>query len=606
MRDISLPMVNDELLEGIWLAVTRDFRWVAAPMVVTNGVIFLLIYSYVPLSLSLAWMFVGSIIPLARIRILHAIAKNENRPVHCRVQLLVYVAVIHGFSRAASVLFFPFIPELNQALLCIIHTSVCASAIATLVGYRPLVLGFVTPIVGSLALMWLLQAPLRGESMNLLHLSVGLLMVLLWLTLVIQAKDFFTVFKESFTLRFQQRGLAAELQIALAQQRELAASLQIALAKAESSDRAKTRFLAAASHDLRQPLHSLSLFAMALRRRDLDLRSSEIVECIHAATSALAKQMDGILDISKLDAGIMSTEIQAFHLAPLVGRLGKETSEVAMRKGLELISECPKDLIAFTDPILLERMIRNLLDNALKYTKEGYVKLVAIRNNDNIFLTISDTGIGIPFDEQQQVFEEFYQLENPERDRNKGLGLGLSIVRRLAQLLQLNLKLTSESGRGTEVELKLLVGDVHRLSGSLNKTKPQRDDYQNLHVLIIDDERSVREGMHALLSELGCHVSQADSSESAAVTCQQIRPDLVLADFRLKGNDTGIIAINAVRKIHPSIPACLISGDTANTSLQAAVQHGLILHHKPVSFDILQSELDRAIEQKNAMRPNHI
>lgn len=584
-------MVNDELLEGIWLAVTRDFRWVAAPMVVTNGVIFLLIYSYVPLSLSLVWMFVGSIIPLARSTITRAIAKYESQSVLGRLELLFYVAVVHGFSRAASVLFFPFIPELNQALLSIIHTSVCASAIATLVGYRPLVVGFVTPIVGSLAFMWALQTPLRDGSMNFLHLAVGLLMVVLWLTLVVQAKDFFTVFRESFALRFQQR--------------ELAASLQIALGKAESSDRAKTRFLAAASHDLRQPLHSLSLFAMALRRRDLDLRSSEIVECIHAATGALARQMDGILDISKLDAGIMSTELQAFYLAPLIGRLGKETSEVATRKNLELFSECPKELIAYTDPILLERMIRNLLDNALKYTKEGHVKLVAIKNDYHIFLTISDTGIGIPLGEQKQVFEEFYQLENPERDRNKGLGLGLSIVRRLAQLLQLNLKLTSELGRGTEVELKLLVGDVHRLSGSINKPKPQRNEYQNLHVLIIDDERSVRDGMHALLSELGCHVSQADSSENAAAISEQTRPDLVLADFRLKGNDTGIIAINAIRKIHPDLPACLISGDTANTSLQAAVQHGLTLHHKPVSFDILQSELDRALEQKNTMKPHH-
>jgi signal transduction histidine kinase/CheY-like chemotaxis protein len=575
-----------ELFDGLWNAVSRDFKWVALPVLVTNIFIFLLVYRDVPLWASLGWLCLASAIPLFRPLIMLWIAQDGRRAVHIRLRLLTTVCLLHGSIRSLSIFFFPFIPDLSKALLSLIQVSVCTSAIATLAGYLPLVLSFVGPILGSLSLMWFAYPVRHQDRQENIGLWIACMLLLLLLMTTIQAKNFYANFKESFILRFQQRGLAETLKQALAQ--------------AESSNRAKTRFLAAASHDLRQPLHSLALFAMALKRRHLDARSAEISDCISQSTQALALQMDGLLDISKLDAGVISVEKQIFQLNQLFDRLVQELRPIAAQKNLILEHHCIEALATNTDPTLLERMLRNLLDNAIKYSKRGRIDLRVTAIDGQLHIAIQDTGIGIAQHEQEHIFEEFYQLDNAERDRTKGLGLGLAIVRRIGDLLEIPVRMQSVENHGTCFELQLPLIVSHVPQKNQGQAKTVLIDYSTLIVAVVDDEPSIRQGMSALLQELGCQVHQADSTVALAALCQQLRPDLILADYRLRGGDTGVDAIKTVRSVWPEMPAALISGDTAKTSLIAAAQLGLHLHHKPVSFDALQRELERAVQHKSA------
>ena len=584
MADLDDHPSEAELLEGIWLATLRDFKWVAAPMILTNVAIWFLVSPYVSPLASCGWFVCASIIPLTRQSIMRGIAAAAPSSMRSRISWLLGVCVLHGLTRGAAVLFFPYIPDLSKAALSLIQVGICSASVATLVGHLPLVVAFITPMLAPLSIMWLrLSTP---DSSADLGVWVGAMVALLWIVTLIQAKDFFAIFTESFTLRFQQRGLAATLEQALKQ--------------AESANRAKTQFLAAASHDLRQPLHSLALFSMALSRRHLDPRSAEIVECVDLATQALAKLLDGLLDISKLDAGLMQAELHTVPLAPLLFGLANESRELAGRKGLTMHCVCAAALTARTDPLLLERLLRNLIDNALKYTLDGGVTISAEAAPHHVVVRVSDTGIGIAAPEHARVFEEFYQLGNSERDRAKGLGLGLAIVRRLALLLQAELALASAPGQGSCFSLSLEAGAPAGVAAPAGAA--QTVDYSRLRVLVVDDEIGVRQGMRALLEELGCSVLLADGSAAAVQACDGRRPDLVLADFRLRAGDSGIGALRAVWQAWPGVPAALITGDTAASSLTEAASLGVPLHHKPVRFDTLKGELERAIAHQSTKR----
>ena len=318
---------------------------------------------------------------------------------------------------------------------------------------------------------------------------------------------------------------------------------------------------------------------------------------MNLALQALGSQLDALLDVSKLDAGVVPVQPRAFALHPFLTQLVAEFEPVARRKGLRLHLACPLDACVRTDTLLFERVLRNLVDNALKYTDQGQVQLqvtvtVLARPlaGPALRLTVSDTGPGIPHDEQQRVFEEFYQLGNPERNRNQGLGLGLAIVKRLADLLQLQLRLQSTPGVGTQVSLVLPQAELPAPVAA----PPPPDGaalLAGLHLLVVDDEEAVRQGMLAVLGGLGCQVSVAADADEALAAAAGQRPDAVLADLRLRGSDDGIAAVARLRVQHPGLPALLISGDTAPERLREARTAGLRLLHKPVALSTLVQAL---------------
>lgn len=368
--------------------------------------------------------------------------------------------------------------------------------------------------------------------------------------------------------------------------------LENTLARAEAAGNAKTRFLAAASHDLRQPIHALSLFSATLGMRNLDLRTTQIAQSIDAAVKALAYQLDALLDISKLDAGIVTANKTRFNLSDFLVRLRDEFATQAEDREIKLQLECPVNAIVNTDHALLERIIRNLIGNAINHNMDCTIQLVVDRSADHWELSVADTGRGIPREEQGKIFEEFYQLENPERDRSKGLGLGLAIVQRLSELLELDMQFESETGWGTRFKLHL-TADVAQ-PGTFNGVHTRRTSLEGLSVLVVDDESAVRDGMKVLLEVLGCHVQIAGSTSAAISLATSHKPDLALVDLRLRDHDSGINTIDRLHHLYPGLPAIIISGDTAPDRLQQAKKAGIPVLSKPVLFEPLKDAISKA------------
>jgi signal transduction histidine kinase/CheY-like chemotaxis protein len=506
------------------------------------------------------------------------LAAAQHMPATKRLRWASAVSSLNGIVYSASVAFVPFLSDYERMVQTIILLGLCAGSVATTAGYWPVLLSFLLPLSLSNSLAWALAGGGQRPTAWLEWALAALIWGFAWI-LAGMARDTYRVFVESVLIRQQQ---------AHSNQ-----ALRVALDRAESAMSAKTRFLASASHDLRQPMHTLSLFGSALMRRPLDESSSAIVRSMNLALHSLTSQMDVLLDISKLDAGVVEVNAQVFGLQIWLGRICQEFQATAQAKGLALELSCPPEAFVESDPALLERVLRNLIDNAIKYTDHGHVSVLVERDGALWRVCICDTGRGIAADEQARIFEEFYQVGNPERDRANGLGLGLSIVGRLVDLLDLHLALSSTLGQGCRFSLGLEAAEFRAERGAEVPTGSLQ--LPHLHVLVLDDEAPVREAMSSLLSAHGCLVTAVGSTREAMLQSLLRRPDIVLSDLRLRGSDEGIAAVRSLRSALPGLPALLISGDTSPARLREAHAAGLLLLHKPVLEDQLLAAIKTAL-----------
>jgi signal transduction histidine kinase len=392
---------------------------------------------------------------------------------------------------------------------------------------------------------------------------------------------------ESFNMRFEN------LQLIEALERERQ-EVSLARDRAEAANRAKSRFLAASSHDLRQPLHTLSLYSAALKLQAPNGATGEIAGHIDKALAALSALVNSLLDISKLDAGAVQPEPQCTGLKALIERIEADYRPVARERELEF-RVAAADVQVKTDPVLLERLLRNLVDNAFKYTAGGGVTLAVVPDELKVRIAVRDTGAGIPAAERERIFEEFYQIGNPERDRSQGLGLGLAIVRRLAQLLGLEVELESEPGRGSTFAVtvpRAMEGQTAPRAPAAPVAATSRG-LDGAQVLVIDDEPEVRTGMQTLLESLGCRVAVCGGYAEAErlLDEQALEVDVIVADFRLRQHENGIDTVRRLRARLGEVPALLVSGDTAPERLREAQSSGLPLLHKPVSADKLMETM---------------
>jgi CheY-like chemotaxis protein/nitrogen-specific signal transduction histidine kinase len=374
-----------------------------------------------------------------------------------------------------------------------------------------------------------------------------------------------------------------------------------ARARAEEANRSKSLFFAAANHDLRQPLHSLGLFATALRNNSAGRSSQALVDQILQCTESLEQLFDNLLDISKLDAGQVEVKREIVPVDAVFDRVRSTFSVPAQDKGLRLTVRHSKMMLA-TDATLLFRVLSNLVSNSLRYTENGGI-LVACRRRGNVAkVEVWDTGIGIPAEQHERIFEEFYQLNNPARDRSRGLGLGLATVRRIVQLLGHPLWLRSTVGRGSRFTVEVPIADPTRVQ-SVAATIEQK--VPNLIggklIVVIDDEESVRLGMQSLLESWGCKCITAMDSAEALRSIDGRSPDFIIADLRLRGESTGIDAIRDLRaQLGNSIPAVLISGDTATEQLRKVSAAGLTMMHKPLKAVRLRALLNHEFAKRIA------
>lgn len=375
------------------------------------------------------------------------------------------------------------------------------------------------------------------------------------------------------------------------------AALRVKKDEAETATLAKSRFLAAASHDLRQPTHALGMFVARLGQLPHRAETTHLIGNMESAVQALQDLLDGLLDISRLDAMAVQVQVQPFALADIFDQLGAELALTAVEKGLRLRIR-PTAVWLMSDPTLLHRILLNLLGNALRYTKVGGV-LLACRvraGGQHASLEVWDSGIGIAPEHHQAIFTEFYQVGNVERDRGKGLGLGLNIVRRTAQLLGHRLQMWSRPGIGTRfsIEVPLLPPGAAMERPSPPQVKPF-DDLAGLVVLVIEDDALAREALVSLLASWGSVVVQAEGLATAQWPLKHgLVPDLIISDYRLLDGENGMDTVRQLRAAAGRpIAACLMSGDTDPNLIKAARDAGLTLLHKPVRPAKLRSLIRR-------------
>lgn len=388
------------------------------------------------------------------------------------------------------------------------------------------------------------------------------------------------------------------------QNRELARALEQRSREAESANLAKSRFLASASHDLRQPVHALGLLIDVLRGQGLNDAQAETVAQLARSTEALEGLFNGLMDISKLDAGAVEVRNSALPLAPLLTALAAEFAPEARAKGLRLrVRTLP--VMVRSDALLLGRVLRNLLANALRYTDSGGVLLACRRRGEDVAVELWDTGKGIAAAEQAAVFEEFYQCANPERDRALGLGLGLAIVQRLVRLLDIQLTLRSRPGRGTLFRLQLTtVAAEQRAITAPDLAVTPAAPLAARFVVVVDDDALVRVATEKLFAGWGCAtIACADLAELRRVSADWSRaPDLLVTDLRLSGDDNGMTVIDWLREEYNChTPAVIMTGDVVVPTVQAD-PHTLVLH-KPVTPHALREAVQTLLVSRDEPQP---
>ena len=377
---------------------------------------------------------------------------------------------------------------------------------------------------------------------------------------------------------------------------EATAELRARKDEAERANLAKSRFLAAASHDLRQPLHALGLFLSELAQQPLDERSRQITGRLTASTEAMEGLLDSLLDISRLDAGVLTPERSVFDMHAKLEHIIAGQASAAAARGLDLRLRCPP-CWAVSDPLLFERIVANLVGNAIRYTPQGRVLVVCRRRGERLRVEVRDSGPGIAADDQEVIFQEFVQLGNAERARDKGLGLGLAIVRRLVDLLGHHLELRSALGRGSVFAVELPAAPPPEPAPG-DREALALGQFDGLQVLLADDDALALGAMSSLLASWGCDVTAAHTADELLdALASGNAPDILITDLRLGGATDGLALIAAVRSQpgRAELPAVLISGDTAPETLARIQASGVLMLHKPVRPARLRALMHRLL-----------
>ena len=362
----------------------------------------------------------------------------------------------------------------------------------------------------------------------------------------------------------------------------------------ERADQAKSRFLASASHDMRQPLHAIGLFLSALQARERNPGKLGIIRDLKKSAEALDGLFSSFLDVSRLDADVI--EFNPIHIkaSGLFETLRAQIEHQAATKNIELRIRDEQHVL-YCDPVLLERILRNLLSNAVQHTNTGYISLSCEASSDGKnLIKIEDSGIGIPHGSLDDIFLEYFQLDNSAHVRKKGLGLGLSIVHRLCAFMDLPLDVKSTEGVGTVFSVTVPAGDQTRIP--LVDDQTRRYPPEGLLALVIDDDLQVLQAMRLMLEARGCRALLAESSGHAikAVALEERVPDIVICDYALGNNLSGLDAVEAVREaLEQTIPAIIVTGDTSAQRLRLVKEAGLSLLHKPVQPEQLDAFIER-------------
>ena len=405
--------------------------------------------------------------------------------------------------------------------------------------------------------------------------------------------------EDTVRLRTEQyESLNAQLTRELDSRREIELALKAAKQSADIANQGKTRFLAAASHDLRQPLNSALLFLESVEDAQLGQNNRELVQRATVALASLNNLLGTLLDSARLDSGGISPRIDDFPLAALFERIGPEFQSVARAAGIEL-AFIQSRLWLRTDLHLLETVLRNFISNAIRYTPRGRVLVGCRRRHEAVDICVYDTGIGIEATHLQKVFEEYYQVPMAERPRDAGIGLGLSIVSRIARLLSLDCSVESRLGAGSRFTVRVPNGTPRQDARPLDlwcRDATRVNSRRCLNVIVIDDHPEVLRGMAAILAKWGHRAITASTATDAVVQMitADLQPDLVISDYHLAAGAKGDQAIVEVqREFDSGAPALIMTSDTDPALRERLQARGMTVLAKPINLGKLRAMMDR-------------
>lgn len=474
-----------------------------------------------------------------------------------------------------------FLPEtpLLLSFTVVVLTGLVCGTVPSLSAFPPALIGSILATVLPVAARVITSG--SAISAGFLFLLVSLVVINFY-----YCRITYRMLRETISLRLENERLVEHLQ----EERD----------RAQTADRAKTRFLAAASHDLRQPIHALSLLvstiAVLAKRGNVPAEQARgLAGRAKSIIGNLSGLLNALLDISKLDAGIVTVARETVELRELFRDFREEFAAEAKLRGLKW-RVVDSDLKVESDPMMLKRVLNNLLTNAFRYTREGGVVLGCRKRGDFVEIQVWDTGPGIAVDQRTMIFEEFVQLQNPARDRTQGLGLGLAIVRRTAELLKHPLKLKSTPGRGSMFSVTVPQGRAARAPIFQRETMAETIAGG---IIVVEDESDILEAMEQLLTIEGHHVyagrsaAEAQAVHAAAALRGDATVELIISDYRLAHGATGIDAIRTLcGYLGHAVPSIIITGDTSPSRLKEVSASGSRILHKPIS----EAELRQAIQ----------
>ncbi len=534
-----------------------------------------------PLTMRAVWGGVFALVWFARLWLALRFARFEPATVAGLAARLRtwHIGVLAGGALwgAAAWLFWPYGGGLHQLALVIVVYTFCVACVPILAPqYRLFVLYVLLVFVPAITRVALHEQALGWQIALVMAVAMAMTLLL--------GRNYRQSFDRIVGLKLRTEGLAVQL-------RAEKVVAEAARHEAEIANRAKTQFFTAASHDLRQPLHAMGLFAEALRARTHEPEVAQLVNSINESVDALEGLFSELLDITRIDSGGVDVHPDNFEFAEIFRKIRLHFEPVAFEKGLTLRIRGGRH-VAFADPLLVERIVRNLVSNAIRYTSDGSVLVSCRRRDDRLLVQVWDTGPGIRAEERVRVFEEFYQVQDAPAvaaEQKKGLGLGLAIVKRLAALMAAPLALRSETGHGTVFTLELPIGTGPRsVQRSFAGKSPIEITLDGRLIVIVEDEPAVRVGLEVLLTGWGATIVSLASVDAAKAWAEgrdpaTTRPSLIIADYRLGSGETGVGAITALRgRFGAAVPAIVVTGSSMTGHDKEALEHDFHLLIKPV------------------------
>lgn len=529
----------------------------------------------------LLWIWIGTVLMFLVLAPLYLMYRYQKLPVEIAgwrnwgafYSMIAFCAGV-AWGMGGWLLFIPQSLTYQLVIILFMYAAAAATMITT-AAYRTAFISIMIPMLIPVCLRCLIEG-------TQLHYALSMTTVVYGVSLLFLHNNVHNALVASIYLRFENK--------------ELIRQLELQKAEAIQANAAKTHFLASASHDLRQPVHALGLFAEELNHRIKDVGTRQIFQKLEAALSSMRTMLDSLMDISRLDAGIIETTIQHFPVNKILKEVDIQFRLSIQEKGLDL-SVMPSSQVVYADPALLSSIVHNLVSNAVRYTSSGKIVIGCRRCADALSIEVHDSGPGIAPEEQERIFQEFYQTENSERNREKGMGIGLAIAKRKSDLLRCSLKVNSKLGRGSIFKVIVPLGDKSKIIDASDASQKSKDISGAL-VLMIEDDAPILDGTLAVLRDWGCAVLGMLSIDDAIdfLSDADDIPDIILTDFQLGDGHTGVEAIKRIQTIcGRAIPAILITGDTSSERLQEARSSRYPLLHKPVAPDELRALISHTL-----------